>query len=83
MPLLLSNLIIMIVTFSTKALAHYEGELRLRVFAEMSILVTTNCFLAFNIVSVEDNFVLGYVTISVVGFYVFISMLIMLKNLFV
>lgn len=73
----------MLVTLSTGSLALHKDKLRMRVFAEMSILVTSNLFLTFNIVSVEDNFTLGYVAVGVVALYVFISLLVILKDLFV
>ena len=46
-------------------------------------MMTTYCFITFNIVSVEENFTLGYATIGIVGLYIFVCLLVILKNVFV
>lgn len=75
-----STLIVMIITFTTGSLANQPGKRRLQIFAEISILVTSDCFLSFNIVSVEDNFTLGFATIGVIGVYVFVCLVFILHK---
>lgn len=41
------------------------------------------CFLAFNMVSVEHNFTLGYVTIIFVAAYILVCLFIILHNNFI
>ena len=60
--LLLTNLTIMIITLASSSLTS-ASERRLQTFAEMSIQMTSLCFLCFNIVSVKSNFALGYTSI--------------------
>ena len=67
-------------TFSIKSLA-LAYERRVQTFTEMTIMMTTLCFMAFNIVSVEDNFSLGYYTISIIGTYISICALLIIANL--
>ena len=76
---MLSNILIMSITILTRAL----NDLKIRVFSELCILLTSDCFLIFNMVSVEENFVLGYVSVGVVGLFLLISMLIVVINVII
>ena len=69
--LLLTNLLVLVVTYTTDSLVS-KYERRLQTLSEFTIMVTTYCFFSFNIVTVKHNFSLGYFTIGVVGFYIFI-----------
>lgn len=44
-------------------------------FSECVVAITIYCFIVFNMVSVEDNFILGYFTIGFVSLYILISLL--------
>ena len=49
---------------------------------EVVILLLTYCFLAFNIVSMDINFSMGYFAIGVLGIYIASCMLFVLKKVF-
>ena len=46
-----------------------SGEIRMETFTELIILQCAHCFLCFNVVSVEDNFKMGYIVIGLLGIY--------------
>mmetsp|Transcript_6439 Transcript_6439/g.8626 ORF Transcript_6439/g.8626 Transcript_6439/m.8626 type:complete len:211 (+) Transcript_6439:2053-2685(+) len=79
MPLLYANMLTFLITYLTGSLAD-SYERRLQTFSGMTILLTSNCFLAFNIVSVEHNFSLGYTTVGIVALYVFICGILILRK---
>jgi len=53
---------------------------RERMRGEMLILVCSYIFLAFNVVSVEDNYTIGYVSIGLVFIYIAVGILVMLAR---
>ena len=79
MTLIMANLLVLCLPFVIKSLVDKQ-ELLLQTISEVCIMISTFCFIAFNIVSVEDNFTLGYFTIGVTGVYISICALIILRN---
>ena len=51
-------------------------------FSEIVVLITIYCFISMNIVSVEQNFKVGYVAIGIVSFYVFIRFLVIAREIY-
>ena len=53
---------------------------RLGVFNELVILNISYSFLIFNMIDVETNFSVGYVPIAGIGFYIFVSLLVIIAR---
>ena len=51
-------------------------------FSEIVVLITIYCFVSMNIVSVEQNFMVGYVAIGIVSFYILIRFLIIAREIY-
>ena len=69
MLLILLNLFVIIITYSTRSLAS-KSMLNLQTVGEITTLITVDFFLIFRVVTVEDNWVLGYSTIGFIAIYV-------------
>lgn len=54
------------------------SDRRMGLLHEFSVLFASYCFLIFNVVSVEINFKLGYITIGVVATYMALSLMVQL-----
>ena len=54
----------------------------MRMLTELAILLTTDSFVAFNMVSIDNNFILGYQAIAIIGAYIVICAIIILAKLF-
>ena len=50
-------------------------------FNEWATLIVAQFFIVFNMVSVEDNFMVGYVVIGIIGAYCGVIFLIIIWNL--
>ena len=54
-----------------------KQESRMLIFGDLIVLLVSYFFLVFNMVEVEENFIAGYATISITGFYIFVSLVTM------
>lgn len=57
------------------------GERYMHNFNEWATLIVAQFFIVFNMVSVEDNFMVGYVVIGIIGAYCGVIFLIIIWNL--
>ena len=80
--LIMANLLVICLPFAIKSLVDKQ-ELLMQTISEGCIMASTFCFLAFNMVSVADNFTLGYFTIGVAGVYIAGCAMIILRNFLV
>jgi len=55
---------------------------RFNAFGELVTLLVSHTFILFNMVSVEDNFTVGYWVIGVIALYCFICFALIMKNVF-
>ena len=76
-PLMLSNLLITMIVHKLVI------NKRMRMLTELAILLTTDSFVAFNMVSIDNNFILGYQAIAIIGAYIVLCAMIILAKLFI
>lgn len=58
------------------------ADRRLVTFGESTTLFVAHTFIMFNMVSVEDNFTVGYWVITIVGFYCLVNFIIIFRSVF-
>lgn len=75
--LTLSNMLITVITFQL------VKKPKMYMFAELSIVIVSDCFIAFNVVKPEFNFVLGYMTIGIIGLYILVCAIIIFSKIFI
>ena len=56
------------------------GERRLMFIGDFTILLVSYCFLTFNILEVETNFMIGYVPIGMIGVYILCCMAVIVQT---
>jgi hypothetical protein len=79
MPFIFQMTFIFASTLAAASLAYVSEsfnsthERRMNTFSEMTILITSYCFLTFKMLDVEANFTIGYVPIGTCSLYIFVS----------
>ena len=58
------------------------SERRLNLYSEMTVLFVSHFFIIFNMVSIEENFFIGYMVIGFIAAYCGLFFLIILKDLY-
>ena len=71
------NLFVIMITIITNSLES-KSMMWLQTIGELSTLAMIDFFLIFRVVSIEENFVLGYATIMFIAFYIAICFLFIL-----
>ena len=71
------NLFVIMITIITNSLES-KSMLLLQTFGELSTLAMIDFFLIFRVVSIEENFVLGYATIIFIAVYIAICLVFIL-----
>jgi len=56
---------------------------RMQTFSEIVVLYVCHLFFLFNVVTVEQNYLLGYLVIGVVAFYLLVSLGFILRKIYV
>lgn len=56
---------------------------RMQTFSEIVVLYVCHLFFLFNVVTVEQNYLLGYLPIGVVALYLLVSLLFILRKIYV